>query len=297
MQTRVLGCTGKLVPIVGLGTWQIGGDWADVDDSTAFDILGAAVEARLTLFDTADVYGDGHSEQSTGRFLRDRSDADVFVAIKMGRRVEQVRENYVLRNFREGNDRSRRNLGVQCLDLVQLHFPPAPVYSRDEVYNALDTMVDEGRISNHGVSFETVPEALTAIARPRVASVQVILYKNRLTGPDFWAAVRSTVTFTIVGVFGSWLAGLGLALLLRTSIAGRGTFKVLLPWVVPVVVTSTSSRNWLLATPDSPIPKVAKALRFGDVLFLANPIALMMTFVLVLISSVLYRHLKRAAIQ
>jgi len=97
-------------------------------------------------------------------------------------------------------------------------------------------------------------------------------YKNELTSPDFWAAARFTLIFTIVGVFGSWLVGLGLALMLRTRIPGRGTFKVLLllPWVVPVVVTSTSW-NWLLATPDSPIPKLAKALGFGDVLFLANP--------------------------
>ena len=297
METRVLGCTGKLVSVVGLGTWQIGGSWSDVHDSTAFDILGAAVEARVTLFDTADVYGDGHSERLIGRFLPDRSDADVFVATKMGRRVEQVREIDVLRKFREWNDRSRRNLGVQSLDLVQLHYAP-PVYSRDEVYDALDTMVDEGRISKHGVSVEPVAEALMAIARPRVASVQIILYKHQLTSPDFWAAVRSAVTFTIVGVFRSWLVGLGLALLLRTRMSGRGTFKVLLllPWVVPVVVNSTS-RNWLLATPDSPIPNVAKALRFGDVLFLANPIALMMTFVPVMISSVLNRQIKKAAIQ
>ena len=97
-------------------------------------------------------------------------------------------------------------------------------------------------------------------------------YKDELTSPDFWAAARFTLIFTIAGVFGSWLIGLGLALLLRTRIPGRGTFKVLLllPWVVPVVVTSTSW-NWLLATPDSPIPKLAKALGFGDVLFLANP--------------------------
>lgn len=97
-------------------------------------------------------------------------------------------------------------------------------------------------------------------------------FGSQLTSPDFWAAAEFTVIFTIAGVFGSWLVGLGLALLLRTRIPGRGTFKVLLllPWVVPVVVTSTSW-NWLLATPDSPIPKLAKALGFGDVLFLANP--------------------------
>jgi aryl-alcohol dehydrogenase-like predicted oxidoreductase len=175
MEQRTLGRTGRPVSVIGLGTWQLGADWGDVEESTALDVLAAAVESGVTLFDTADVYGDGRSEQTIGRFLRDRPDAGVFVATKMGRRVDQVPENYVLANFREWNDRSRRNLGVDRLDLVQLHCPPTPVYSRDEVYDALDTMVDEGRIANYGVSVETVAEALTAIAHPNVASVQIIL--------------------------------------------------------------------------------------------------------------------------
>jgi aryl-alcohol dehydrogenase-like predicted oxidoreductase len=93
----------------------------------------------------------------------------------MGRRVEQVPQNYVLDNFRAWNDRSRANLGVDRLDLVQLHCPPTPVYSQDEVFDALDLMVEEGRIAHYGVSVETAAEALTAIARPGVATVQIIL--------------------------------------------------------------------------------------------------------------------------
>jgi aryl-alcohol dehydrogenase-like predicted oxidoreductase len=175
MEQRTLGRTGRPVSVIGLGTWQLGADWGDVDESTALDVLAAAVESGVTLFDTADVYGDGRSEQTIGRFLRERPDAGVFVATKMGRRVDQLPENYVLANFREWNDRSRRNLGVDRLDLVQLHCPPTAVYSSDEVFDALDTMVDEGRIANYGVSVETAAEALTAIARPNVASVQIIL--------------------------------------------------------------------------------------------------------------------------
>lgn len=97
-------------------------------------------------------------------------------------------------------------------------------------------------------------------------------YTDTLTSPPFWKAVRFTVIFTIVGVFGSWLVGMGLALLLRTRIPARGLFKVLLllPWVVPIVVSSTSW-NWLVATPDSPLPKLAEALGLGTPLFLANP--------------------------
>src|SRR3954471_12419668 len=148
MEQRTLGRTGHPVSVVGLGTWQLGADWGDVDESTAFGVLAASVEAGVTLFDTADVYGDGRSEQLIGRFLREHPGADVFVATKMGRRAEQVPENYVLANFRSWTDRSRTNLGVERLDLVQLHCPPTPVFSSDEVYDALDTLVADGRIAN-----------------------------------------------------------------------------------------------------------------------------------------------------
>jgi aryl-alcohol dehydrogenase-like predicted oxidoreductase len=99
----------------------------------------------------------------------------VFVATKMGRRVPQEPAAYTLANFRDWLDRSRANLGVDRIDLVQLHCPPTPVYDSDQVFDELDTLVDEGRIAAYGVSVETCAEALTAIARPGVASVQIIL--------------------------------------------------------------------------------------------------------------------------
>ncbi|MEV7422331.1 aldo/keto reductase [Streptomyces sp. NPDC091212] len=175
MEQRVLGRTGREVSVVGLGTWQLGADWGDVAETDALAVLDAAVESGVTFFDTADVYGDGRSERLIGRYLKDRPDAGVFVATKMGRRAEQLPENYVLDNFRAWNDRSRANLGVDTLDLVQLHCPPSPVYSSDEVFDALDTLVAEERIAAYAVSVETCAEALTAIARPGVASVQIIL--------------------------------------------------------------------------------------------------------------------------
>ncbi|MFE7591626.1 aldo/keto reductase [Kitasatospora sp. NPDC057512] len=180
MEQRVLGRTGRPVSIVGLGTWQLGADWGDVREEDALAVLEASVEAGVTLFDTADVYGDGRSERLIGRFLKDRPDAEVFVATKFGRRVEQRPEHYNLANFRAWADRSRDNLGVDRLDLVQLHCPPTPVYSSDEVFDALDTLVAEERIAAYGVSVETCAEALTAIARPNVASVQIILNAFRL---------------------------------------------------------------------------------------------------------------------
>jgi len=160
---------------VGLGCWQLGADWGEVDDDDALGVLRSAVGAGVTFLDTADVYGDGRSESLIGRFLRERADTEIMVATKMGRRVDQVPENYNRENFFAWNDRSRANLGVDTIDLVQLHCPPTPVYSRAEVYAALDDLVEHRRIAAYGVSVETVEEALTAIARPRVASVQIIL--------------------------------------------------------------------------------------------------------------------------
>src|SRR6195952_4293130 len=124
MEQRILGRTGRAVSVVGLGTWQLGGDWGTVGDDDAMAVLAAAVESGVTFFDTADVYGDGRSEQLIGRFLIDNPGADVTVATKMGRRAEQLPENYTLANFRAWTDRSRRNLNVDQLDLVQLHCPP-----------------------------------------------------------------------------------------------------------------------------------------------------------------------------
>ncbi|MFD5862915.1 aldo/keto reductase [Streptomyces chartreusis] len=180
MDERVIGRSGQRASVVGLGTWQLGADWGDVDEKEALSVLEAAVESGVTFFDTADVYGDGRSEQTIATFLRGRPGLDIFVATKMGRRVDQIPENYVLDNFRAWNDRSRRNLGVDRLDLVQLHCPPTPVYSTDEVFDALDTLVEEERIAQYGVSVETCAEALTAIARPGVASVQIILNAFRM---------------------------------------------------------------------------------------------------------------------
>ncbi len=144
-------------------------------DNDALAVLDAAAESGVTFLDTADVYGDGRSEQLIGRFLSSDAAPQVMVATKMGRRVPQDPARYTLENFRGWTDRSRVNLGVDVLDLVQLHCPPTPVYSSDEVYDALDTLVSEQRIAAYGFSVETCDEALTAIARPGTASVQIIL--------------------------------------------------------------------------------------------------------------------------
>jgi len=180
MRTSLLGRTGATVSSLGLGTWQLGADWGEVTEADARAVLDAAVESGVTLFDTADAYGDGRSEQLIADYLHDRPDASVFVATKMGRRVEQVPENYSTENFRAWTERSRRNLRVDTLDLVQLHCPPTSVYAMDRVYDDLDQLVDEGAIANYGVSVERVDEALTAMERPNLASVQIIINAFRL---------------------------------------------------------------------------------------------------------------------
>ncbi|MGW6705374.1 aldo/keto reductase [Streptomyces sp. NPDC054956] len=181
MQQRALGRTGREVSVVGLGTWQLGGGWGEVREEDAFAVLDASVAAGVTFFDTADEYGDGRSERLIGDYLRRRPDAGVFVATKMGRRpAEQLTSHYTLDNFRAWTDRSRTNLGVDTLDLVQLHCPPTPVYSSDEVFDGLDTLVAERRIAAYAVSVRTCREALTAIARPGTASVQLVLNPFRL---------------------------------------------------------------------------------------------------------------------
>jgi aryl-alcohol dehydrogenase-like predicted oxidoreductase len=175
MEQRPLGRTGADVSVVGLGTWQLGGDWGDVDDDTAADVLDAALDAGVTLLDTADVYGDGHAEVRIRRALVVRSDRP-FVATKAGRRADPFEAaSYTPENLRAWIDRSRRNLGVETLDLVQLHCPPPAVFSDERVYDTLDDLVAEQAIAAYGVSVETVDEGLTALQHPGVQSIQVIL--------------------------------------------------------------------------------------------------------------------------
>jgi aryl-alcohol dehydrogenase-like predicted oxidoreductase len=188
MNRRKIGRLNREVSEVGFGAWQIGGDWGDVDEDAALATLHAAADAGVTFFDTADVYGDGRSERLVGRLLRERAGEDLFVATKMGRRAEQTVANYSPEHFRAWNDRSRENLGMDTLDLVQLHCPPTDLYYRPEVFEDLERMVDEGRIAAYGVSVERVEEALKAIEYPGVASVQIIFNAFRQRPADRFLA-------------------------------------------------------------------------------------------------------------
>ncbi|MEO5921789.1 MAG: aldo/keto reductase [Pseudolysinimonas sp.] len=184
LPSRVLGRTGRTVSSIGLGTWQLGADWGEVTEADARAVLDASLDAGVTFYDTADVYGDGRSEALIGAWRRDRADDRVVVATKIGRRVDLVPELYTMQNFRTWIDRSRANLGTDTLDLVQLHCPPTAVYSIDRVFDDLDVLVGEGALASYGVSVETSAEALTSIARPHVASVQIVLNAFRLKALD-----------------------------------------------------------------------------------------------------------------
>ena len=184
MKQRTLGRTGRTVSAVGLGTWQLGADWGAVSEDDATAVLAASADHGVSLFDTADVYGDGRSESLIGAFLAGRGDHGITVATKMGRRVAQEPENYTPENFRAWTERSRRNLGVDTLDLVQLHCPPTAVIEDAVTYDALDALVAEGAIAAYGVSVETCAQALAAIARPHVTNVQIIFNPFRLKPLD-----------------------------------------------------------------------------------------------------------------
>lgn len=184
LPSRTLGRTDRTVSVIGLGTWQLGADWGEVTESDARAVLDESLDAGVTFYDTADVYGDGRSESLIGAWRRDRDDDRVVVATKMGRRVDQVPELFTMANFRAWIDRSRTNLGMDTLDLVQLHCPPTAVFSTDRVFDDLDVLVAEGALAAYGVSVETSAEALTAIARPNVASVQIVLNAFRLKPLD-----------------------------------------------------------------------------------------------------------------
>lgn len=175
LPSRSFGRTGRTVSEIGFGAWAIGGSWGDVGEAEARDALLAALEAGTTFIDTADVYGDGRSERIIRDVLKEWRGPPPMVATKAGRRLSpHTTSGYTRANLEAFIDRSRKNLGVDTLDLVQLHCPPTEVYYRPKVFDAMDALVASGKIASYGVSVEKVEEALKAIEYPGVVSVQII---------------------------------------------------------------------------------------------------------------------------
>jgi aryl-alcohol dehydrogenase-like predicted oxidoreductase len=174
VQARRLGKTDRDVSEIGFGAWAIGGSWGETNDDESLAAMHAAVDAGVTFFDTADVYGDGRSERLVARLLRER-DEPLLVATKFGRRAdEQLVANYTYDNLRAWLERSLENLGVAAADLVQLHCPPWDAYYTPSVFEACDRLAEEGLLKAYGVSVEKVEEALKAIEYPGVKTVQII---------------------------------------------------------------------------------------------------------------------------
>lgn len=175
MKYRKLGKTSFEISEISLGTWQVGGVWGDeFSHANAEKILNSAVDSGINFIDTADVYGDGESEKAVGRFVKSRSER-IYVATKCGRQLNpHTNEAYqpaILRKFVEN---SLKNMGLETLDLIQLHCPPTEVYYRPEIFEMFDRLKDEGKILNLGISVEKVEEALKGIEFDNVTTVQII---------------------------------------------------------------------------------------------------------------------------
>jgi aryl-alcohol dehydrogenase-like predicted oxidoreductase len=191
MEYRALGRTGWNISEIGFGSWGIGGDWGTTDDSTSLAALNRAIDLGVNFIDTADVYGDGRSEQLIAQVRRARSE-QIIVATKAGRRLNpHVASGYNRQNLTGFVERSLRNLRTEALDLLQLHCPPSEVYGMPEVFGVLDDLLRQGKLRFYGVSVERVDEALKAITYPNVQSVQIIFNMFRLKPAEqFFAAAR-----------------------------------------------------------------------------------------------------------
>jgi len=195
MQYREFGRTGWKVSTVSFGAWAIGADWGQVEESDAIAALHTALDEGINLFDTADVYGDGRSEKLLAQLKKERSE-DFYIITKAGRRLDpHTADGYNRENLNRFVDRSLKNLETDTLDLVQLHCPPTEVYYRPEIFEALDDMVQAGKIRYYGVSVEKVEEALKAIEYPGVQSVQIIfnIFRQRPSELFFSEAQRRKV--------------------------------------------------------------------------------------------------------
>ncbi len=196
LSTRPFGRTGQTPTAIGFGAWAIGGTWGEVTDTQAKDALNAALDAGMTFIDTADVYGDGLSERRIAQVLHDRSGPRPYIATKAGRRLNpHLATGYTEASLAAFIDRSRTNLQMDTLDLVQLHCPPTEVYGDQRVHDALMSLQAKGMIANYGVSVEKIDEAMTAIRFPGVASVQIIynLFRQRPADQFFAAAKAANV--------------------------------------------------------------------------------------------------------
>ena len=174
MKFREFSNLGWRVSEIGLGCWAIGADWGNVSLEDAREVLKTSLDQGVNFYDTADVYGDGRSEQLVSELIKSTSER-LYVATKAGRRLNpHTADGYNLLNIESFIDRSLKNLSVECIDLLQLHCPPTETYSKKETYEMLDEIVTKGKIANYGISVETVSQAQEALKYPNIKSIQII---------------------------------------------------------------------------------------------------------------------------
>lgn len=196
MNFRILGKTDFKISEISLGTWQVGGKWGDTfDHENADKILNDAVDQGINFIDTADVYSDGESEKAVGRLVKSRSER-IYVATKCGRRLNpHINESYTTKALRNCVEDSLRNMGLETLDLIQLHCPPTEVYYRPEIFELFDRLKEEGKIKHLGVSIEKVEEGIKAMEYPNVCSIQLIynIFRQRPNELLFELAKKNNV--------------------------------------------------------------------------------------------------------
>jgi aryl-alcohol dehydrogenase-like predicted oxidoreductase len=181
------------VSAISFGAWAIGGFWGAVNDEESMRALTAALDAGVNFIDTADVYGDGHSERLVARLRKMRPSDTLFVATKAGRQLPvQTAAGYSRANLTAWVEGSLSRLDMEALDLLQLHCPHPDVYDHAEIFGVLDDLVTAGKLRHYGVSVETVEEALRAIQHSNVKTVQIIFNMFRLKPADaFFAAAQA----------------------------------------------------------------------------------------------------------
>ncbi len=192
MQYRTLGKTGFNISEVSLGTWQVGGGWgAPFNEQNAERIINTAIDGGINFIDTADVYSEGQSEAAVARVVKSRRER-VYVATKCGRQIQpHTAEGYTPERLTKYVEESLQSMGLETIDLIQLHCPPTEVYRRPEIFEAFERLKEQGKILNMGVSVELVDEALMAMQYPNVATIQVIFNMFRLKPREqFFAKAR-----------------------------------------------------------------------------------------------------------
>ena len=208
MKYRKFSDLGWNVSEVGLGCWQIGWCWGDVTEQDARELLKTSLDKGINFFDTSDTYGDGRSERFLSEIIKSTSEK-IHVTTKLGRRIRgtDYPKGYKQEPMEEFIDRSLLNLGVECIDLLQLHCPPSEIISKKETFEMMDEIVKKGKVANYGVSVHKVSDAMEAIKNPNVKSIQMVfnIFRQKPAEAFFNEAKKKNVAIIVRGPLASGL--------------------------------------------------------------------------------------------